>query len=132
MNDISEKDLVSRLKSFRNERKELEIKLDEIKRAEAEAESNLLEHLEAINATATAKYDNVGYAVAMKPRCFATCVESEFDNLKNYLANEGRLDLVKEKVMPSTLSAYVSELIAAGKPIPACISYYLKTSIKVY
>jgi len=132
MTDTNERDLVLRLKTYRTQRKELEAKLDELQRAENEAEQALLEHLESINASQTAKFDGIGYAMIPKPRLFASCPEENFGQLKHYLTNLNRLDLVKEKVMPSTLSSFVSEQIAEGKPIPDFINYYLKSTVKIY
>lgn len=131
-NELTERELVLRLKTRRAERKELEIKLDELQRAENEAEQALLEYLESINASQTAKFDGIGYAMIPKPRLYASYSDENIDQLKHFLTNEGRLDLLKEKVMPSSLSSFVSERVAEGKPIPDFIKYYLKSSIKIY
>jgi hypothetical protein len=131
-NMMSERDLVLSLKNRRVERKEIEAKLDEIKYAEAEAETALIEYLESIGASQSAKYDGIGSATMVKPRLFASCSEENFDKLRDYLIKNERADLIKEKVMPQTLSVYVAELVEQGREIPEFISYYLKQSVRIY
>jgi len=131
MEQQEERDLIVSLKNLRAKKKELLQLLEEVKFDEAKVESALIEELENKSATATARYDNVGVASISKPRLFASCNIDNFPKLEKYLAEIGRTDLIKTTVMPSTLSAFVSELISEGKPIPDYVNYYLKATVRI-
>lgn len=114
-------------------------RLDDIKEAQKDAqavkdaaETALVEHLTGIEAEATGKYDGIGYAKMSKPRVFASCKVENKAELKTYLKEKGREDLIKEDVSAQALSGFVGELVEQGKPIPEFIGYYLKTSVRIY
>lgn len=133
LKEQSERDLVVSLKTLRAERKAIELKLEEVSKLENAAEALLLDYLESENKNASARYDNgIGYALISKPRIFASCPEEDFFQMKQFLMKEGREDLIKERVMPSSLSAFISERITEGKEIPIWVKYYIKSSIKLY
>jgi len=129
---MNERDL---LVVFKAARKELDAFKDQLKDAQKrydEAETAMVEHLVANQAEATGKYDGIGYAKLMKPRVYASCLAENLDKLKAYLVEHDRADLIKEVVAAPSLSAYVGELVEAGKPIPDLISYYLKQGVRLY
>jgi len=114
-------------------------RLDDIKEAQKDAqavkdrfETELVELLTGNEAEATAKYDGIGYGKMSKPRVFASCTVENKEALKAYLIKAGREDLIKEDVSAPALSGFVGELLEQGKPAPAMVSYYLKTSVRIY
>jgi hypothetical protein len=119
--------------------KEAVQRLDDIKAAQKDAqavkdklEAEIVDYLTGKEAVSTAKYDGIGYAQMAKPRVFASCLAENKDTLKEHMRKIGREDLIREDIPAPSLSSYVGELIEAGKPIPDIISYYLKTSVKIY
>jgi hypothetical protein len=129
---MNERDLLVVYKSARQELDSMKEQLKEVQKRYDEAETAMVEHLTANQAEATAKYDGIGYAKLMKPRVYASCLKENEDKLKAYLVEHGREDLIKEVVAAPSLSAYVGELVEAGKPIPDLISYYLKQGVRLY
>lgn len=129
---IDEKTLLVVLKSARQELDAVKEHLKEAQKRYDDAETAVINHLVEINADATAKYEGVGYAKRMKPRVYASCTKENEPELKAYLKRQGREDLIRETVAAQSLSGFVGELIDAGKPPPECISYYLKTSVRIY
>lgn len=108
---------------------------EDLKAAQAEfdaAEKGLLDYLQESEKEATAKYEGIGYATTIKPQVYASCTEENKDTLFEFLKAAGREDLIKTVVNAKSLSGYVKELLEDGKEIPACISYYMKNSIRVY
>lgn len=127
-----EKDL---LQDFVSAKKILiRIKEDE-KNAQAvfdERERKLLDYLTESDKDATAKYEGIGYAMSVKPRLYASCVKADEPALFDFLKSKDRADLIKEVVQSGSLSTFTKELVENGEPIPECISYYFKNSIRVY
>ena len=81
----------------------------------------------------TAEYEGVGHATLMKPRIYASVNKANEEQLKAYLREKGREDLIREVVHPASLSGYVGELIVdKGQTVPEFISYYMKPSVKTY
>lgn len=128
----TERDLVV---AFRDARQ----KLDSIKEQEAaasaeysKAESALLDHLEATQAMATARYEGVGYVKLNKPRLYASVKQEDLPTLIEFVTAEGRNDLVKQVINPQTLSSYVSERIEQGLEVPPGVVYFLKPQLRIY
>jgi len=127
-----EKELLIKLKSSKERRDALK---ESLKTAQAEydkSEFELIEFLESNSAVSTAKYEGLGYAQLQKPRLYANCREENMPDLIAFLESQGRPDLVKTTVMPQSLSGFASERIAEGHEIPEFISYYLKSSLRLY
>ena len=97
-----------------------------------QAEKAVVEFLESKTAKATAKYEGIGYAGLVKPRLYANCKNENEEDLFFYLTQIGRGDLIKPKVHPSTLSGFVKELVEGGREPPKFISYYFKTTVRLY
>ncbi len=95
-------------------------------------EQRLLEHLENIEATSTARYEDLGYAMTPKPRLYASCIMSNQEELFKFLKKEGRSDLIKTAVNPQSLSSFATERIENGEEMPDFINYYFKQSIRIY
>lgn len=129
---MSERDLVAQ---FRECKAKLEVAKEQEALASAEltkAESALLEHLEAHQATATATYDGLGYVKLQKPRLYASVAQENLPALLDYLKLEAREDLIKTSVNPQSLSSYVAERIEQGLPAPVGVTYYLKPQLRIY
>lgn len=127
-----EKELLLTLKASKERRDALK---ENLKTAQAEydkSESDLIEFLESHSAVATAKYEGLGYAQLQKPRLYANCREENIPDLIAFVESQGRGDLVKTTVMPQSLSGYTKERIEEGLEIPEFVSYYLKSSIRLY
>lgn len=129
---MNERELVVNVKQARE-------RLDSIKEALKDAqaiydkyETEAVEYLTSIEADSTAKYDNVGYLKMSRPRVFASVRVENKEALKAYLLKAGREDLIKEDVSAPALSGFVGELLEQGKPAPEMVSYYLKTSVRIY
>lgn len=132
MEKTTEKDLVLQFKSAKEKRDALK---EELKQAQEEYEKTefvLIEFLESISATSTAKYEGIGYVQIQKPRLYASCREENIKALFDFLKEQGREDLIKTTVLPQSLSSFTSECIENGQEIPECISYYLKPSVRLY
>lgn len=131
-NKMTERDLVAQFKSAK-------AKLDETREQESlasaeltKAETALLEHLEATQANATARYDGLGYVKLQKPRLYASVAQEHLHGLLEFLKMEGREDLVKTTVNPQSLSSYVAERIEQGLAAPEGVSYFLKPQLRIY
>jgi hypothetical protein len=129
---MKERDLLVVYKAARQELDATKEQLKEVQARYDEAETKMVEHLTAIGADATAKYDGIGYAKLQKPRVYASCLKENEDRLKAYLREKGREDLVREVVNAQSLSGYVGELIEAGKPLPDMVTYFLKQAVRLY
>ena len=114
-------------------------KLDALKEQEAlasaehtKAESALLDHLEATQATATAHYEGLGYVKLNKPRLYASVKQEDLPSLIEFVTAQGRSDLVKQVINPQSLSSYVSERIENGETVPPQVVYFLKPQPRIY
>ena len=128
----SEKELVT---SFRVQYElvdTIEKELESSKQALEKTKQALLDLFEAEGKERTATYEGVGFITRSKPRLYANCNEENKPQLFDILRQDGRQDLIKEVVNPSSLSSYVAELIDKGKPVPGCIGYVLKPAVRLY
>lgn len=110
----------------------LESMLKEASNRLEKAKEKLIEHFEASGIERTATYEGIGFISRMKPRLYASCIEENKPILFQHLRDEGRDDLIKEVVNPQSLSTYISELLENGKPTPECVSFVLKTGVRLY
>ncbi len=127
-----ERTLLIELREARKRRDELEEALSDAKRDYNEKEASLIEAIQAKQAEATAKYEGLGFARIAKPRLYASYKKENEEKIFALVTEDGRDDLIKPSIHPSSLSGYVSERIGSGKSIPEEISYYFKTSIRLY
>ena len=129
---ITERDLVLKFREARLNKKAAETALEEANRIYMDAESALIESLQARDAEATAKYEGVGYASLAKPRLYARFDKESEPMVFDFLKAEQRSDLIKETVNPASLSGFVGERLGEGKAVPEFIKYYLKPSVRFY
>ena len=129
---MNERELLIEFKTAKQRRDDIKEALKDAQACLDKAELEVVEHLTAINAESTAKYDGIGRAQVSKPRVFASVLVENKEALKTYLREKGREDLIREDVSAPSLSAYVGELVEQGKPIPEIISYYLKVGVRLY
>lgn len=128
---MTEFDLVVRFREAKLKKEEAE---EAYKFAVAEydkAESELIEMLNARNATKTAEYNGLGHVTLLKPRLYASVLEVNNDKLIKYLRENNRADLIKEVVNSQSLSAFVKEVLESGGQVPEFINYILKPSAKL-
>lgn len=133
MNDtITEFDLVVRFRDAKMKKEKLEESLSLAQQEFDKAESELIELLNARNATKTAEYDGVGHATLLKPKLYASVLKENQDKLFQFLREQRRDDLIKEVVNPQSLSGFVRETLDSGQKVPEFINYYLKTGAKFF
>lgn len=129
---LTEFDLVKKFRDAKLKKdqsdKEMELAQAEYDKAEAE----LIEFLDAKNATKTAEYEGLGHVTLMKPKLYASVLKENQDTLFAFLQEIGRNDLIKTIVNPQSLSGFVKEVLEAGGKLPEFITYYLKPSAKFY
>lgn len=128
----TERDLVICFKRAKERRDDLKDCLQNAQEEYEQAESRLIEFLEAHSAVSTARYEGLGYAQMQKPKLYASCRQEHIDRLLSFLREQRREDLIKTTVMPQSLSSFVSESIEKGVELPEFVTYYLKPSIRLY
>lgn len=133
VNNMSEnKEYVLAVK-FRDAKEKLEalkLQTSEAQQALDSAERQLIELLQEQGKDATARYEGFGYVSINKPRLYANCTKENLDQLLEFLHSQQREDLIQTVVYPQSLSTFTKELLEEGKEIPACISYYLKPTVR--
>jgi hypothetical protein len=132
INQITERDLVVKFREARLAKKAAETALEEANRIYMDAESALIESLQARDADATARYEGVGYVSLAKPRLYARFDKEVEPQVFEYLKTQERSDLIKETVNPASLSGFVGEKLGQGEAVPEFIKYYLKASVRFY
>ena len=96
------------------------------------AEALLLDYLDDADKKATAKYDDIGYGLSVKPRLYASVIKEKEEELFAFLRKNERGDLIKTVVNAGSLSTFAKERVEAGLRLPDCISYYLQQKIRIY
>ena len=129
---MSEFDLVKSVRDKRAKVAELSDLLKVLKQELAETEYKLIEALNAEGKESSARYEGVGFVSLSKPQLFASYLKENEEAVFKFLQDSERADLIKPTVHTKSLSSYVSELIENGREVPACISYYLKPTLKLY
>lgn len=104
----------------------------EAQKAYDSAETTLIEYMAANNATATARYDGLGYASIYKEPSVYASYDKEYEaDVFQMLKEKGVGDIIKPTVNAKTLSSIVKEWISTGESIPELIRYYIKPRIKI-
>jgi hypothetical protein len=132
MEQLTEFDLVVRFRDAKAKKDELEKILELAQQEFDKAEADLIELLNAKNATKTAEYEGVGHVTLLKPRLYASVLKENQDKLFSFLRETRRDDLIREVVNPQSLSGYVKEALDSGQQVPEFINYYLKPSAKFF
>jgi len=96
------------------------------------AEAMLIDYLDDADKKATAKYDDIGYGLSVKPRLYASVIKEKEEELFTFLRKNERGDLIKTVVNAGSLSTFAKERVEAGLRLPNCISYYLQQKIRIY
>lgn len=129
---LTEFDLVEKFRDAKLKKDEVEKTLEIVTAEYDKAEAELIELLNAKNATKTAEYEGVGHVTLLKPKLYASVLKENQDKLFSFLREFKRDDLIKEVVNSQSLSGFVKETLESGKKIPEFINYYLKPSARFY
>jgi hypothetical protein len=129
---LTERDLVIALRDAKFKKSQAEEALELAQEECDKAEKALIEMLDANNATATAKYEGIGYVSLAKPQLYASCTKENEDKLFLFLDEQGRKDLIKTTVNAKSLSGFVKEIVEEGQTVPEFISYYMKPQARLY
>lgn len=129
---MTEKQLVENFKEKFEEVNSLDEKLKKAKKQLDAIKFKLLDMFDAAGTERTASYEDVGFVTRMKPRLLASCREENKPALFEFLKEEGRCDMIKQTVHPSSLSSFVGELIENGHEVPEIIPYILKSQVRLY
>lgn len=127
-----ERDLLFRFKSAREFVDTVEEALKAARAEEREAEAKLIEYLEGKGASATAKYDGVGWCQINKPTLYASANAEALPQVLTWLREHGHESAIKATVHHSTLSQIVSEQLQEGAELPPGVTYFLKPNVRLY
>lgn len=127
-----EKAMVERFKKAKEQVAGLKTALVDANKESLEAEQQLLDLLTEQSKERSAKYEGIGYVTVMPPQTFANYKKENEPALFEFLRSNDRGDMIKETVNSKSLSTLVKERIETGETIPECISYFLKTSLRIY
>jgi predicted 2-oxoglutarate/Fe(II)-dependent dioxygenase YbiX len=129
---MTERDL---LQAYVEARRELEALSESLKESRAkydQAEAALVEALIANDATATAKYEGLGFVSLQKPALFAAYSKEQEGKVFQFIRDNGMDSIIKPTVHHKSLSGFVSALVEEGKQVPEFISYYMKQGVKFF
>ena len=132
MDEITELDLVKKFQEAKLRRDNAEQEFEDADTEYDLIESELIEFLEARDATKTAEYDGLGHVTLLKPKLYASVKVENKPLLFTFLRDIGRAEMIKEDVNAKTLSSFVAESLDKGEPVPEFVGYYLKSSAKFY
>ncbi len=129
---MSERDLLATFKTAKQRVQALDEQLKHAKSDQDVAQTALLEYLDAHQASATGKYDGMGWAQVQRPTLYASAPVDQMDAVKAWLRAHGHESAIKETVHPSTLSQIVSEQVEQGGELPPHVTYFLKPNVRLY
>ena len=127
-----ERDLLSRLKSAREQVDVCKSALVEAHNAEDAAVKALVDYLEAKGASATGRYDGLGWAKLNTPRLFASYSKEQEDAVFAWLRAHGQESAMKLTLHPSTFSQIISEQLRDSGELPPGTTYYLRPVVRLY
>jgi hypothetical protein len=127
-----ERDLVVRYKTAKETVAGCDDALKAAREEERQAEAAVLEYLEAKQATATGKYEGLGWVQVNTPRLFASTTAETLPQVLSWLRDHGHEAAIKETVHQSTLSQIVSEQLRDSGEVPPGVQYYLKPQLRLY
>lgn len=128
----SEYQLLIKFKAAKDKLWTLKEQTTEAQKEFDQAESQLIENLREEGKEATARYENLGYVSLNQPVIYASIAAEKKDEAFKFLRSRKRGDLIHKTVNSRSLSTFIKELMEAGRKVPECISYYLKTSARFY
>ena len=127
-----ERDLLSQFKSAREQVETCKTALVEANKAEDVTLKALVDYLEAKGASATGRYDGLGWAKLNPPRCFASYQKEQEEAVFAWLREHGQESSMKLTVHPSTFSQIVGEALREGTALPEGTTFYLKPQVRLY
>ena len=127
-----ERDLLAHFKSAREAVATADEVLKSARAEERTAEQALIDYLEAHRASATGKYDGLGWAQINSPRLFASASQEVLPQVFVWLRSHGHESAVKETVHSSTLSQIVGEQLRNGGEVPPGVTHYFKPQVRLY
>lgn len=129
---MTEREMVTKFKKCIEDLDVAEAAYNSAKKALDEIKEKIFAALEDEGKDRTASFEGIGFATAVKPKLYASCLEENKDLMFDFLKSDGREDLIKPTVHHSSLAAYVGERLENGKPIPEFISYGFKNNVRLY
>ena len=133
MEGTTELDLVLRFREAKLKKDQAEQARELAEQEYDKTESELIDLLNAKNATKTAEYEGVGHVTLQKPRVYASVIKENQEKLFAFLRGDvQRSDLIKEVVNPQSLSGFVKDELESGRGVPEFINYYLKAKAQFY
>ena len=127
-----ERILIEQFRKAKEHAKDLKTRLTEANIELWRIENELLELLTTEEKKSSARYEGLGYVTVIKPQVRASITIEKQEEAFSFLRKQGREDLIKETVHPSSISAYVKSQLEEGLEVPECISYCLITHLKLY
>jgi uncharacterized protein (UPF0297 family) len=128
--DELEKKLVIDVLQARAEKDRLESEFENAKAKVEEAENELLELLDVRGQKSTARYAELGYMTAARPRIYASIIDE--DALFADLRKIERDDLIKEAVNTQSLGTLLKERLENFQELPAGSDFRLKRTVIYY
>lgn len=112
-----EKTLVTKFRDCRKRKADLKAQLESANKELDSLKTQIIESLEARQATKTAHYDEAGHISLTKPQVRPRYLKENEDQVFDYLRGIGRGDLIKETVHPKTLQSFCKEQIEEGRNV---------------
>lgn len=129
---MDEKEMLIQLKLARQKCDELKSQSVEADRELDRIETQIVDYLEAKQASSSAKYDGIGYVTIEKPKLHASVNKEDRPKLIEYLKNLGKSDLVIETIPNKSLNEFVKECLTEGFELPDYINHYFERVVKLY
>lgn len=121
MTNYSEKEMLVDYVNARKRYDELKSLASQAYTEVERATEKLLEYMEDIGTTSTAKYEGLGRVKVSKPILSVKFDEEHRKDLYDYLRREGLEDCIKESVHHATLSSIIRQKIQEGENVPEFI-----------
>lgn len=128
---MKERQLVADYRKAKEHLELLEKEKSEAQKAFDKVQNELVEYLESIGATATARYEGLGRVSLTKPTLYASVLKENQEQLFSFLESIGRSDLVKPMVHHKTLASFVEESLNEGSDLPEFIKYSFKSTARL-
>ena len=111
---------------------DLKLQLAEATKLRDDLEAKIIKNLMDDGKSATAKYDGLGHLTIVEEAAHASIEKGRQDDVKAYLREIGREDLIKETIAPASLSTYVRECLKTNSELPPGVSFYRGQHLNFY
>jgi hypothetical protein len=128
---MNEKELVQEFVMAYDLVEQLEIQLSDTKKRKEDAQNRLIAHLDAVGATSTAAYENIGKVSIPKASTNASYDPEHEDMAMAYLRENGWEDAIRQTCHWKRFSSIVNQQMEAGKPLPEFIKLNTKRSVRL-